>query len=515
MNKSFIILSICLLFLLSLFVFQKINLTNIDLGRHIVNGKLFLNAQNFDISRDALVHTNFFSYTNPDFPFINHHLGSGILFYIIFLILGFGGLSLLYGGIILFSTFLLFYIWRNKIPIFILFPIILFLIPLIGERTEVRPEVFGYLFISIIITLLLLYDSDRIQKKWLYTIPVLSLFFVNMHIYFIFYPFILGLFLFENLIRKNFIKVKNLSIVLSLSILALFVNPYGFKGIIYPFIIFKKYGYLVAENQSISFLINYGVRNPNFFWWKIATIFLILTSLFIFLKHRNKFPIALFLISSTFAILSFLGIRHFSLYGLSLIPLFLNYSYILYTKTEDTQKLEKHIIRSIGISVFMLIFILFFFRTNLPFYTTFGIGLKENVNNSMNFYKTQDITGPIFSNYDIGSYLIFHLDEKEKVFIDNRPEAYPVSFLQNEYIPMQNDDTVWDKEQNKWQFNVIYFYRLDMTPWAQEFLIKRISDPLWAPVFVDDYTIIFLNRNEKNASIIKQYELPKSMFSIK
>ena len=68
----------------------------------------------------------FFSYTNPDFPFINHHLGSGILFYIIFLILGFGGLSLLYGGIILFSTFLLFYIWRNKIPIFILFPIILF-----------------------------------------------------------------------------------------------------------------------------------------------------------------------------------------------------------------------------------------------------------------------------------------------------------------------------------------------------------------------------------------------------
>mgnify|MGYP001605336402 FL=1 len=240
-----------------------------------------------------------------------------------------------------------------------------------------------------------------------------------------------------------------------------------------------------------------------------------MSSFFIFLKHKNKFPIALFLISSTFAILSFLGIRHFSLYGLSLIPLFLNYSYILYTKTEDTQKLEKHIIRSIGISVFMLIFILFFFRTNLPFYTDFGIGLKENVNNSMNFYKTQDITGPIFSNYDIGSYLIFHLDEKEKVFIDNRPETYPVSFLQNEYIPMQNDDTVWDKEQNKWQFNVIYFYRLDMTPWAQEFLIKRISDPLWAPVFVDDYTIIFLNRNEKNASIIKQYELPKSMFSIK
>ena len=130
------------------------------------------------------------------------------------------------------------------------------------------------------------------------------------------------------------------------------------------------------------------------------------------------------------------------------------------------------------------------------------------------FFKTQNVTGPIFSNYDIGGYLIFNL-YPEKVFVDNRPEAYPARFFQDEYIPMQEDEKIWNEELQKWNFNVIYFQRNDLTPWAQQFLITRVRDPLWAPVYVDNYTIIFLRRNEKNSAIIKNYELPQSMFSVK
>ena len=45
--------------------------------------------------------------------------------------------------------------------------------------------------------------------------------------------------------------------------------------------------------------------------------------------------------------------------------------------------------------------------------------------------------------------------------------------------------------------------------------MTRIKDPLWAPVFVDDKTIIFLYRNKDNKEVIKKYELPKEMFGIK
>src|SRR3989338_3788611 len=168
MSKSSIVTGIILVFLLSLFVFQQINLTTADIGRHITNGKLLINAESSGISRYALLHTNFFSFTYPDFPFVNHHWGSGVLSYLIFLGFGFSGLSLVYGGLIILATLFLFYMWKNILTVLISFPVVLFLIPLIVERTEVRPESLSYLFIALTITLLYLYISNQIQKKWLW-----------------------------------------------------------------------------------------------------------------------------------------------------------------------------------------------------------------------------------------------------------------------------------------------------------------------------------------------------------
>jgi len=514
MKKSYLIFSLILVFLLSLFIFQKINLVTADLGRHITNGKIFLFPENFNASLNMLLHSNFFSFTNPNFPFINHHWASGILFYMIFALFGFDGLSLFYGGCIIFSTIILFYLWRNKLPVYVSFPIMLLLIPLIGERTEVRPEGLSYLFISLIITLLHLYVTNQIQKKWLYLIPIISLLFVNTHIYFIFSPFIIVMFVFEELIHKNFVKSKDLTIILVLSTLALCINPFGFKELIYPFTIFNSYGYLVVENMSIPFLTTFGINNPNFLWWKIITAFAVFSSVIVFLKHRRKIPVALLGISTTFAILSFFSIRHLTAYGLTLIPLFLCYANLLYAKLNEKEELELHAMSSVAFSIVILIFIIINFWSRLPWNSNWGIGLLPEINKSADFFKMQNISGPIFSNYDIGGYLIFHLYPTEKVFVDNRPEAYPASFLQNEYVQMQNNEKIWKKQLTKWNFNAIYFYRLDITPWAQKFLIERIKDPLWAPIFVDDYTIIFLRKNQKNAEIIKEYELPKNMFSV-
>ncbi len=138
--------------------------------------------------------------------------------------------------------------------------------------------------------------------------------------------------------------------------------------------------------------------------------------------------------------------------------------------------------------------------------------MMPGVNGSAEFFKKNNMEGPIFNNYDIGGYLIYHLFPKERVFVDNRPEAYPSSFFKDIYVPMQEDEAVWKKMDQRYQFNAIYFYRHDMTPWAQPFLIRRIQDPGWAPVFVDDYTLILLKRNEKNAFGIRLYELPQRLF---
>jgi hypothetical protein len=134
------------------------------------------------------------------------------------------------------------------------------------------------------------------------------------------------------------------------------------------------------------------------------------------------------------------------------------------------------------------------------------------VNASAEFFKEQNIKGPIFNDYDIGGYLIFNL-YPEKVFVDNRPEAYTVDFFEN-YKLMQTDSLKWKEMDEKYQFNSIFFSHRDYTPWAQAFLISRIQDSTWAPVFVDGYNIIFLKRNEQNKEIITKYEIPKSRFGI-
>ena len=122
--------------------------------------------------------------------------------------------------------------------------------------------------------------------------------------------------------------------------------------------------------------------------------------------------------------------------------------------------------------------------------------------------------GPIFNDYDIGGYLLFHLFPKEKVFIDNRPEVYPADFFEKTYIPMQEDETIWEENQQKYGFNAIFFSINDATPWAQKFLIERVKDNEWAPVFVDNYAIIFVKRTEANKGIIEKFEIPKEKFNI-
>ena len=67
---------------------KHIQLNAADLGRHIKNGELIL-------ARHGVPTVNEYSYTAPDFPFLNHHWGSGVLFHVVHALGGFPALSVL------------------------------------------------------------------------------------------------------------------------------------------------------------------------------------------------------------------------------------------------------------------------------------------------------------------------------------------------------------------------------------------------------------------------------------
>ena len=79
--------------------------------------------------------------------------------------------------------------------------------------------------------------------------------------------------------------------------------------------------------------------------------------------------------------------------------------------------------------------------------------------------------------------MIWELFPREKVFVDNRPAEYPGEFFTNIYKPMQENADVFEKVDQEYNFNAVFFYRHDITPWGMNFLkiIKENSD--WAKVY--------------------------------
>ncbi len=506
MNKKKVQIAVLILLMswYGLFFMEKIDLTTSDLGRHIKNGEMILDGQ------FGVLNTNFYSYTEPDYKFINHHWGSGVIFYLIWKVFGFIGLSIFCLLISLITFFLFFKIAQKESNFKIAFLISLLLIPLMVARNEIRPEIFSYFFIALFFWILWHWRKNKLDSKWLFVLPILGIFWVNLHIYFVFGPALIGLFLVDHIIRKKRIN-KKLGIVLILTGLVSLLNPFFIKGLIYPFNIFKSYGYRIVENQSVWFLENWGFNSPNLKLFEICLAILIISFIVLLIRNRKRFSFVYFTLAIVWSFLGLLAIRNFTLFGFfALIIIVYN---LRYSKLQ-IKKISLSLIILLSLAIFLISFFVYYQKLPLQEYR-FGFGLMENNNQSMDFFREHNLQGRIFNNYDIGGYLIYHLFPERNVFTDNRPEAYSIYHFQDIYIPAQTNNTIWQEQDNIYDFNIIYFSHRDYTQWGQQFLIERVKDNNWAVVYYDPFAIIFLKRNDINKLIIDKYEIPKEIFGIK
>lgn len=500
-----IIIFLCLVYFYLISV--PINLATADLGRHIRNGEQLL-AGNFD-----LLYKNYYSYTYPDFPFVNHHWFGGVVFYLVAVVSGLTGVQLLFIFINLTTFCLFFYIAKKYSNIVVCSILTLLIIPVISYRDEVRPEAFSYLFAALYYLVLKGFTEGKISRKWLFGLIPIQLIWANTHIYFFIGFFIMGVFWLDMLInwlRKQQGNLKSLQMltITGLSAIAVSIlNPHFINGLIYPFTIFGNYGYRVLENQSVFFLERV-ISVPVLVYFKITLGILVLSWIYAFyrlIKFKDRIDLANLIFSIAFSILALIQIRNLALFGFFSLAIT---AFNLKTIKLDTNKYL--LLPGLAIE---LIFLL----VSNPGYweaKPFGLGLTPGIEKGAEFFAQEKIKGPIFNNYDIGGYLIYYFFPKEKVFVDNRPEGYPAEFFTKTYVPMQENDGIWEAKNAEYNFNSIFFYRLDLTAWAQKFLISRIKDPEWAAVFVDNYNIIFVKRNSENAELIKKYELPKEMFKV-
>ncbi|HZE86603.1 MAG TPA: hypothetical protein VE090_00190, partial [Methylomirabilota bacterium] len=226
---------------LLLLLFQKDLAMLGDLGRHLKLGEVIVTCH-------CVPQTNLFSYTNPNFPIVNHEWLSEVIFYLTTVVFGLNGLLVLKMIIIVATSVLLYFVALKKGSLFWVTIFSLLCLTVFSTRFFVLPELFSYLFLSLFIFLIEKYKTSR-KSNLLWFLPALEVLWVNMHIYFIIGIGMYGLFLLEEWLRHKKLD-KQFFLVGASLIIGIFCNPSFAKGALLPFTIFHNYGLSVEENFS-------------------------------------------------------------------------------------------------------------------------------------------------------------------------------------------------------------------------------------------------------------------------
>jgi hypothetical protein len=497
--KRFLYISLFILLVVYAFLafFHTDGAITEDLGRHILLGKII-------VTEKTVPNTNLFSYTYPDFPFINHHWGSEVIFYLVYRLGSINGLIMLKVGILLSVLFFLIYSSIKKIhfPVFILGSSILAL-NILQYRSDIRPEIFGYLFF--VLFLIILYGQKEKKNHRIWFLPLILILWVNLHISFIFGICLYLMYMIDRFIWKRLNRTE----VILLFILSgtVCINPDGIQGALYRVSyltnIFSKGAFLVVENQSL-FSLEKISPIPTFLIIKICFVLVLLLSIPSFLK-KKFFEI---ITPIFFGILSLMTIRNVPFFAFSFIyPLAwgLDFYYDQIGKVSAYAHRKYFVLFEIS-AIFFLIIISIQSSHSLLSNTYYvhaysgvktGLGQVKGAREGVDFFITHHLKGPIFNNYDIGSYLIYRLYPQQKVFVDTRPEAYPLNFFSSEYIPILLDDGKWGQEITKRKFQTIIFSHTDLSQWGQLFIRKRLIDPDWEMVYFDHYIFILVRKDDK------------------
>ncbi len=471
-----------------------VDLIRSDLGRHIKNGELILHG-----NRDIL-YKNYYSYTNPEYPFVNHHWLFGVFCYVLWHYFGFTGLSLIYLGLELFTFYVFFRCWRRFCSFGMLCAFGLLSFPLLSMRSEIRPEGVSFLFCGLFWYLFDSYQAHRLKPRHLAVIlSVLQVIWVNTHIFFMMGPVLTGLFWLQTRVNGRSPQADVLQKIFWLLLGMCLINPSGINGFLTPFHADKAYLYPILDNLSVfRYLNSKWVPDKSFYFYFLATSGMLITALF-FLIQREGLKKYIFTGTLTLllSIAGLTAVRMIGLYGFLWIPL----SSYVYSRWlgQGPAKFRKNVEIALVVAG-----ILVSSSVNFDWKQRHGLGIVPGTNDAAEFFKREKIKGDIFNNYGIGGYLIFHLSPQYKFFVDNRMEAFPEDFFKQTVIPMQLREDVWRAMDRKYQFNAV-FLSTEYVPGGSNFIWNRYADPSWVLVFYSKEAVIFLKRNKQNDQIIRRF----------
>ncbi|MCR4326744.1 MAG: hypothetical protein NUV52_03755 [Candidatus Roizmanbacteria bacterium] len=437
-----------------------------DLGRHLVLGKII--SETKEIPR-----TNMFSYTYPDFPFINHHWLSEVIFYQVQNNMGLDALLVMRNLALYIALAVCIYTayQQGAKKEWIAYTVLIIAMAY-AHRTFIRPELFGFVFFALLVWYLVQLPE---RWQWYIAVPIILALWINLHLTFVF-----GVFVALLIVLKTKFDTRGRIVFFGLG--ALLLNPWGLEGVLYPLSLFNNYGYAIAENMPIHYMIGYS-GSPWF--WYLFVLVLLGFSFAVVAALKKKYPEAMLLaVVSMAALLQIRQSPFLCLASVALLPVLL-----------PTYRVPA--ISMIGSAVMTLLVSSMIlsgsFYSEFSMNGDFGWGFTSLHQGVIDKAKTTYLPGRIFNNFDDAGHVIYGLYPRKKVFVDNRPEAYPSSFFKDVYIPLQENEAMRKKVFKQYNIRTVIFTFSDQTEWSFSFLHSITKDTAWKLLYIDSSSVLLIN----------------------
>jgi hypothetical protein len=493
-----------------------------DVFWHLATGKYIIETGHVP-SQDI------FGYITEGQEWMPFEWGWDILTYGIYSIGGYEGLSIFRTAIFLLIFYIYFLIYKKfKISPTISFLVLTVLAFGTMDRLTPRPHIISLLFFVLLLYIIIQYRYfNRANYKILFFIPLIFLFWANMHMGIIAGMFLFGIWLTSETIiyfkPQSFSskeipvlskpELARLGLIFLACILIMLVNPNFYQTYIYAYS-HTKMKLLETINEWRS---PFGDGSDGGFVGSIYKIFLFggLIILYYAVKKKDLFAALVYI---GFAIYSVRAVRFTVDYNIIVSVFFtIALSFIIeHLRSKGIKNLfTLSPIPKIIISVFLL-YCIFNLPNNklyletLQYYRISGFGINSDFipSQMFDFMRQNQIPEKgerVFNHFGTGGFLIWNFPGEQN-FIDSRNLNDSIFF---EYNTITGKRPGFEQKVKDYNFDYALYLAPDLVRAPQEMEQTSISyfskNPDWRLVFWDDKSFLWVKNEPKFSNVIENY----------
>ncbi len=496
---------------------------DLDIWLHLKTGE-------FILQNKIIPGKDIFSFTLNAKPWLDHEWLFQAISYLIYNKWQAEALISFQCYIIILSFLVLFLMGRKKIKSYMAAGVFLFMAAYACvSRFNIRPDIISMLFFSLFLYLL----RFHIDKKIIWLLVPIQVFWVNFHGYFFLGPAVILLFILAESLRRKckFLPwqwkeefaldgavYKRLKIVFFFVVLMCIFNPRGWEGAFYPFGVFKE---IISGRNQVFFKYIQELRptfQANNYLGNIYYL-LILFCLSLMLVNFKKLKlIELFLV--IFFFLFALTVRNVAFFAFVGYLVIISYMGQTIRRVSAKVKLEirsgqaLHFLIKSGLAIFFIAWIwlrinaivhdgYYDFAKNKFISLISGVDERRYPKGAVDFVLSNNINANLFNDLNSGAYLIGRAYPKRRVFIDGRTELYGLEFFRQYQDMMQAKAQAFESITNKYNITAILLsLASDSLPEIISYLYKN---PQWKLVFFDDSGLVFLKNTPSNKDLIEKH----------